>query len=401
MLGGRASDVAATYERFGPGGLVRLATPFAAAILDRSLHRLVLARSPTFGAEPAIFWRDGPFRFSTDPWALAGELDAGAIRAWLASGLWPSPERTAFAGVSVVPHGAYLSLSRFERKVERYWTFVPHPSPRPVPFEEARRGLVRDVQAHRGRTYDEAAIDAACRSIAYPAALSEIAEVASIVGSRVEKSDLGMREILGGTEGAIRAYVQAIAGVLDGSPSLGTLARIVRASLAADLALERPVLWSEIGSIGWSVLARWGRHVPGVPESMGVPGSGGGPSFSGDRFADRRFLETIDPVLIARRRALAEAGIDAPYLSRAIVELAFTLPREHFVAGREMMRLAGGRPIRFVRLRNPSYAEDHPYRALPRRDFGDLERTAHLDRWLGLGAFLRSASRRTSPPGSA
>jgi hypothetical protein len=426
--GGRsdADLIKAVYERFGWGGFLRLSGPFVAAIAGEDL---ILVRSPSFGAEPALYWKetqDG-LHFSTVLSDLEGEPDRDGMRAWLLHRLWMPRSSTWLRGVAQLAPGSVLIETRGGRKIERFWTFSPFGIPRLLPEEEAQRDLEQAIAGsereltliaeppalellasrfprasvvERRWDFGEDAIARAYRAIAWPVTLSEAAEIAALLGSNQPLvTDLGMREVLGATETGMGAYVESISAKVGASPSPATLAGVLREAGPIDRRLSRSRLLPSLVEHARIVGNRWKRHLPPlIAERVSIddPPPAVFEPVTGDRFVDRRFAETLDPGLAARHRAIATGRpVIAPFLDPAVVELLLSLPKPHFVYEGRMMRVVRGGiaagALRTVKL--PRYPDDHPFRSSPRRWFYDLERDTDEDRWLGLGAFLSAWER--------
>jgi hypothetical protein len=417
-----AELIGATFERFGWGGFLRISGSFVAAIAG---EELVLVRSASFGAEPALYFRetqDG-LQFSTDLSDLRGEPDVEALRGWLVHRLWADRSATWRSSVSQLSPGSVLIESRAGRKVERFWTFSPFGVPRLLPEAEAQRELERAMPGDPEREvelvaerplselllarfpralamdrrwdFDPPSIARAYRAIAWPVALSEAAEIAALMRSdRPLVTDLGMREVLGATETGMAAYVESISAAIGASPSPSTLVGVLREAGPIDRRLSRSRLLPSLVEHARIVGNRWKRHLPPLIAervSIAEPARSVVEPVTGDRFVDRRFAETLDPGLGARHRAIASVRqVIAPFLDPAVIELLFSLPKPHFVHEGRMMRIVrGGVPLSpFSGVKIPRYPDDHPHRSLPRRWFYDLERDTDEDRWLGLGAFL-------------
>jgi hypothetical protein len=427
LIGSNSSDadlVRAIWERFGWGGFLRVSGPFAAAIAG---PELCLARSPTFGAERAIYFREAQddLQFSTEiaDFAFAG-WNIASMRGWLLHRLWLPRGSTPFEGVSVLEPGAALIASRDGRRIERFWSFTPYAIPRLLPEADARAEVEAVVRACLSRAADadlraeapalgllsrltnarpasierdfsEAALRDAYRRLAHPVPLSEAAEIAALVRSdRPLVTDLGMREVMGATDTALGAYVESVSSAFGDSPRPSTLLGVLRAASPIDRRLARSRLVPSLIESAVQVGNRWKRHLPPALSSLislDLPAAPIADPVTGDRFVDRRFAEALDPGLAARHRAIASVRpVIAPFLDPRSVELAFSLPKPHFIGEGRILRVVdGGAPLTpIVRPTLPSYPDDHPFRRLPRRWFSELERDADDDRWLGLGAFL-------------
>jgi hypothetical protein len=413
----------AIWERFGWGGFLRVSGACAAAIAG---DEICVVRSPTFGAVRAIFHRemqDG-LQFATD---LASFERTGwnvaSMRGWLQHRLWLPRGSTPFAGVSSLEPGAALIASRSGQRTERFWTFTPFAIPRLLAEEDARAEIEAAIRASVGaaeaelsaeapalgllsrltgarpidRRFDfgEAELRDAYRRLAWPVPLSEAAEVAALLRSdRPLVTDLGMREVMGATETALGAYVESMSTAFGESPRPSTLLGVLRAASPIDRRLVRSRLLPSLLDGALIAGNRWKRHLPPALASrisIDLPAEPIADPVTGDRYVDRRFAEALDPALAARHRALASARpVIAPFLDPRLVELAFSLPRPHFVGeGRILRAVDGGVPLApFAKPKLPRYPDDHPYRSRPRRLLSELERNADEDRWLGLGAFL-------------
>jgi hypothetical protein len=413
-----ASLLSVVYERFGWGGFLRLSGAFAAAIAG---EELVLVRSPGFGAEAAIYWWEAPDGLHFSAEMPRREIDPDRIRRWLIDGLWLERSSTWAREVHQLEPGSVLIESRSGRRIEKYWTFTPFGVPRLLAEEEAQREvellLLRSIDgeviaeppaselfggsSERRRDFSEKALADVYRAIEWPVALSEAAEIAVLMRSdRPLLIDLGMREVLGATETAMGAYVESVSAAISASPKPSTLVGVLRAARPIDRGLLRSRLVPSLVDHARGVGQRWKRHLPpAIAEriSIGEPADSSVDPVTGDRWVDRRFAETLDPGLAARHRALAKVRrVVAPFLDLRLVELLFSLPKAHFIRdGRIMRAVRGGVPLHaYAPPKIPSYPDDHPFRAAPRRWFYDLEMATDEDRWLGLGAFLAAFDAR-------
>jgi asparagine synthase (glutamine-hydrolysing) len=133
-----ASDTEALvhlYEEHGAGFVTRLRGMFALALWDSRRRRLVLARDP-FGIRP-LFYRSerGVLAFASELGALrAGEVDLGALQAFLALNYVPAPLSIRH-GTSKLPPGHMLIWEGpGEPRLERF------ARPKPPVASEVRSG---------------------------------------------------------------------------------------------------------------------------------------------------------------------------------------------------------------------------------------------------------------------
>jgi asparagine synthase (glutamine-hydrolysing) len=127
-------ELADDVEQF----LQRLRGMFAVAIWDSRRQRLLLARD-RLGIKPLTYApTPGAIAFSSEARALvasglvSGTPDWGALGNYLSWGWIPGP-KTAFAAVSHIPPGHYLTWSGREAEVRRWWA-PPGPALRGVGF---------------------------------------------------------------------------------------------------------------------------------------------------------------------------------------------------------------------------------------------------------------------------
>lgn len=124
--------ILAAYKEWGAACLQRFNGMWAFAIWDQVQQTLFLARD-RFGIKP-LYYTVGidasHFAFASEIKALVGpqgipfQPSGKMIYRYLLAGTLPNPqnEETFFTGVSSVPPGHYLIVSRQELTVERYWT---------------------------------------------------------------------------------------------------------------------------------------------------------------------------------------------------------------------------------------------------------------------------------------
>ena len=141
------------YEEHGPDMLARLNGMFALAIWDERERRLFLARD-RLGKKPLYYAHErGVLSFASELkglWPLVDrtpQLDPAAIDSYLTFQYVPSPV-SAFAGVSKLPAGHWMTFSAEGLREECYWRV---PVPRPAfrgSFNDAAqelRRLLRDA----------------------------------------------------------------------------------------------------------------------------------------------------------------------------------------------------------------------------------------------------------------
>ena len=128
--------LAAVLDEEGPQGLDGLAADFALARWDLEGEELLLARD-AFGLRP-LYWAQAGDRlgFAPEPSVLlalglaSGDLDVGVVSLRLA-GVDPAGERTAFAGISRVPGGRWVTFKGSQgRRIDRWF------KPELVPVED-------------------------------------------------------------------------------------------------------------------------------------------------------------------------------------------------------------------------------------------------------------------------
>ncbi len=123
---GEAEVILHAYLRHGVGAIQRFDGMFAIAIWDRRSNELLLARD-RFGEKPLYYARDGRrLLFGSELKSLLQsadcprEVDAEALRAYLAFGYVPAP-LSIFSGVAKLPPGHWLRYRDGRVQVQRYW----------------------------------------------------------------------------------------------------------------------------------------------------------------------------------------------------------------------------------------------------------------------------------------
>jgi asparagine synthase (glutamine-hydrolysing) len=139
------------YEQLGADFPRQLRGMFAVAVWDGSLRRLVLARD-RLGIKPLYYALSGDLLvFASELKSLlasglvGGELDYGAIDAYLTLGFFPGP-RTPLREVFKLMPGCTLSIDPQGVRVGRYWRY-PAPSAEPprASLEETAERLLHEL----------------------------------------------------------------------------------------------------------------------------------------------------------------------------------------------------------------------------------------------------------------
>jgi glutamine amidotransferase-like protein len=433
-----AELAALLYERFGTDGFLRISGRFAIALFDREARTLVLARDPS-GAIPLFLHRKAKeARFSTDARSLAREVGASIDRSrlarWAELGLDPGTEECAFDSIEAVPPGSSIAIDEHGRAKRRlFWTFTPLDHPREISIAEAERELERVVARAIARAgvgprpevdaeplarrliatdarageecspAEDSSLLAAARLLDRPVPFTQIARIASRMGRDGDLVvDLGFREVFGATAGALAAYIEGFAIRLAAAPGRRTLLEMFARALPVDRALEGRAFHRSLEASAAIVARRWARRISPRTESLAerwiaapTPREPPIPSYTGDAYVDRRFAEARDSSLLAAQAALVRgrAGrVAIPFLDPEVVELAFQLPPECFLEGDRMLRVVRGgistaiEPTTIL----PPIAMHTAAEALKAVDHAPPLDPEALDRWAGLGLYLRS-----------
>lgn len=255
----------------------------------------------------------------------------------------------------------------------------------------------------------------AARLLEHPVALSRASEVALALAAPGDVAgDWGAREALGGTPGAVRAWLTALAGVFDATPSPRALRLVLQHGRGVDRALARsgaPVLNAALTAAAANVAHRWSRHLPpALAERLvarlpsELPDAPEVERVTGDPFTDRRFADVRSRELealhagLARARARAGRRLVAPFLEPEVIESVFSFPPAVFLAeGRTMRIAAGGEPIaRSASQLAPAYPGDEAWIAEGARVLGlsRPEDPRALDRLAGFGLFAAALALR-------
>jgi asparagine synthase (glutamine-hydrolysing) len=191
---------------------------FAFAVWDRRRERLILGRD-RMGKKPLYYWRSADaFVFASEiKGVLAhpevpGELDDGAIPAYLAFGYVPTPD-TFFAGIKSLAPGHVLTLEPGgEPNIERYWGLqVPgvdgHAQRLEVGLDEAAKEVRRLLEAAiRRRLVADVPLGAFLTGGIDSSAI--IALMAGVMGEPVKTFTIGFEDREGFDE---RPFARAVA----------------------------------------------------------------------------------------------------------------------------------------------------------------------------------------------
>lgn len=443
-LGSDAALIARAYQRFGNDAWLRLQGRFTVALWDQEMKQLVLARAPSPLSAPLYWTRaEDTSRFSCalqDPSLGAlrkTPLNRAQLERWLSTGHWTARNLTAFEGLQSIAPGEYVTIAQRGRTQQRaYWNFTPLAIPRALELTSARTELRAQLRASlgiradadRAQPWSSAQIwaergaqmalhealgasppnarsarfqlpqlEAVARLTDQPLPLSSYASLAGLL-SLPERTtvvtDLGARALLGATTSARVAWLRTLAGALDTSPNVGTLARVVRDGWKLDQQLgpDRALRGAIQDTLG-TVARRWAGHVPALAarlplaEPPAQDEDDAVPRVTPDPFTNQRFAEVKDRVFDAQATALRNMGLFAhvPFIERPMIEFAFSIPPKYLLTSAS----------------DPLIALDaQPPESLPKDDavFRDLgERATRFagsgagpeDRRLGLGLFLR------------